>query len=107
MTLNDGIKGFQKAIDSLVVKIDDPVFCAKLKKFTDADEETKNAIRKEAATDGMDLVVSILRTDLISPELKPDQVGRIFNAYVAWNNVVENVSLLGHRSPQIPANDAP
>jgi hypothetical protein len=92
MTLNDGIKSFQKAIDGLVVKIDDPVLCAKLKRFTDADEETKNAIRAEAAADNMDLIVSILRTDMISPDLKPDQVGRIFNAYVAWNNVVENVS---------------
>lgn len=92
MTLNDGIKGFQRAIDSLTLKIDDPILCEKLKKFTDADEDIKNAVRKESEDDNMDLVVSILRTELIEPDLRPEQVGRLFNAYVAWNNVVENVS---------------
>ncbi|KAL8905751.1 MAG: hypothetical protein Q9171_006550 [Xanthocarpia ochracea] len=91
MALNDGIKAFQKSIDALVAKIDDDVFCEKLKSFTYADEPTKNNIRAEAVVDGVDLVVAILKSEDIKPELTPEQVGKAFNAYVAWNNAVENV----------------
>ncbi|KZF23775.1 PX domain-containing protein [Xylona heveae TC161] len=91
MALNDGIRSFQKAIDSIALKIDDPVLCEKLKKFCDSDEETKDIIRAEAASEDIDLLVAILRTDLLSPPLTPDQIGKVFNAYVAWNNAVENV----------------
>ncbi|KAI9885534.1 MAG: T-complex protein 1 subunit delta [Watsoniomyces obsoletus] len=91
MTLNDGIRSFQKSIDSLVVKINDPVLCSKLKHFTDADETTKNELREEAAQESTDLIVVILRSDLFKPELTPSQIERVFNAYVAWNNAVENV----------------
>ncbi|KAL8855851.1 MAG: hypothetical protein Q9178_007512 [Gyalolechia marmorata] len=91
MALNDGIKAFQKSIDALVAKIDDDVFCEKLKSFTYADEPTKNKIRAEAVADGVDLVVAILKSEDIKPELTPEQVGIAFNAYVAWNNAVENV----------------
>lgn len=92
MTLSDSIKSFQKSIESLLVKIDDPVLCGKLKHFTEADEQIKNAIRQEAAEQDMDLIVVILRSDLIKPELTAPQIQRVFNAYVAWNNVVDNVS---------------
>ncbi|KAL8768717.1 MAG: hypothetical protein Q9209_005135 [Squamulea sp. 1 TL-2023] len=91
MALNDGIRSFQKSIDALVVKVNDDVFCEKLKNFTNADEDTKNNIRSEAVVDGVDLVVAILKSDDIKPELSPEQVGKAFNAYVAWNNAVENV----------------
>ena len=92
MTLNDGIKLFQKSIDSLVTKINDPILTEKLKRFVDADEDVKNALRGEAAAEDVDLIVVILRSDRFSPELKPDQIGRVFNAWVAWNNAVDNVS---------------
>lgn len=92
MALNDGIKAFQKSIDALVVKVDDDVFCEKLKSFTNADEDTKNDVRSEAVVDGVELVVAILKSDEIKPELSPEQIGKAFNAYVAWNNAVENVS---------------
>ena len=94
MTLNDGIKTFQKSIDSLILKIDDPVLCEKIRKYSDADEETKNFIRNEAVVEDIDLIVTILRSERFSPELKPEQIGKVFNAFVAWNNVVENVSLV-------------
>lgn len=91
MALNDGIKAFQKSIDALVVKVDEDVFCEKLKSFTNADEDTKNNVRSEAVVDGVELVVAILKSDEIKPELSPEQIGKAFNAYVAWNNAVENV----------------
>lgn len=91
MALNDGIRGFQKSIDSLVAKIDDTVFCEKLKRFVNADEDTKNLVRSEAMLDGVDLIVAILKSEHINPEPTPEEVGKAFNAYVAWNNAVDNV----------------
>jgi len=91
MALHDGIKAVQKSVDSLAVKIDDPVLCAKIKNFVDAPEETKNIVRNEAVVDNVDLIVAILRSEHFTPELTPEQIGKVFNAYVAWNNAVENV----------------
>lgn len=92
-TLNDGIKAYQRSIDAVVLKIGDPVFGQKLRDFTYAPEETKNVIRNESKDDGVDLIVAILRTELIEPSLNGEQIGKIFNAYVAWNNAVENVDV--------------
>jgi hypothetical protein len=92
MALNDGIRTFQKSIDALAVKIDDTVLCNKIKNFCNAPEDTKNLIREESKSDQVDIIVAILRSDLLTPELKPNQIGKVFNAYVAWNNAVENVS---------------
>lgn len=91
LALHDGIKTFQKSIDSLVLKINDPILCEKLKSFCYADEDMKNEIRSEAVAEDIDLVVAILRSERIAPELTPEQIGKVFNAYVAWNNAVENV----------------
>ncbi|KAE9373124.1 hypothetical protein N431DRAFT_503876 [Stipitochalara longipes BDJ] len=91
LTLNDGIRSFQKSIDALHEKIGDPVFCNKIQKFTDASETVKNTVRLEASDDDIDLIVAILRTEEIEPPLNSDQIGKIFNAYVAWNSAVENV----------------
>ncbi|KEY78553.1 hypothetical protein BA78_0702 [Aspergillus fumigatus] len=104
MALNDGIKQFQKSIDSLAAKVDDPVLTGKLKEFTHADENIKNEIRTEAATEDVDLIVAILRSDLIAPELTPEQVGKVFNAYVAWNHAVDNVDLEMQEGAQWFAN---
>ncbi|KAH8694095.1 PX domain protein [Talaromyces proteolyticus] len=91
MTLNEGIKSFQKPIDSLVAKIDDPVIYDKLKSFVDADESIKTIIRDEAENEDVDIIVAILRSELLTPDMKPEQIGKIFNAYVAWINAVENI----------------
>jgi len=91
LTLHDGIRSFQRSIDALAVKIGDPVFVQKLKRFIEAEEHTKIAIREEATDEEIDIIVAILRSDLIEPPLVPDQIGRLYNAYVAFNNAVENV----------------
>ncbi|TVY24593.1 PX domain-containing protein [Lachnellula hyalina] len=91
LTLNDGIRSFQKSIDSLVLKIGEPVFSNKLKKFTDASEEVKNSIREESENESVDLIVAILRSEDIDPALNSEQIGKIYNSWVAWNNVVDNV----------------
>ncbi|KAK4154719.1 succinate flavoprotein subunit [Chaetomidium leptoderma] len=91
MTLNDGIRSFQRSIDALGEKIGDPVFVEKLKTFTDAEEQVKEAIRQEAISDDLDVMVVLLKSELVGPALEPEQMGRLYNAYVAFNNAVENV----------------
>ncbi|CAM1506551.1 Fc.00g061920.m01.CDS01 [Cosmosporella sp. VM-42] len=91
LTLNDGIKSFQRSIDALSAKIADPVFTDKLQKYTHAEEYIKIAIREEAEAEDIDLIVTILRSDLIEPSLTGEQIQRLYNAYVAFNNAVENV----------------
>lgn len=91
LTLNDGIRSFQKSINSLVTKIDEPVFCEKLKKFSDADEDIKNEIRLDSETEEVDLLIAILRSESITPALNSSQIGKIYNAWVAWNSAVDNV----------------
>ena len=91
MALNDGIKSFQRSIDGLATKINDPVLCEKLKRFCNSPEDVKNAVRAEAAADDIDLIVAILRSEHFTPELTSTQIGTVFNAYVAWINAVENI----------------
>ncbi|KAI0383860.1 PX-domain-containing protein [Hypomontagnella monticulosa] len=91
LTLNDGIRSQQKAIDALAAKIGDDVFVQKMKQFTDAEEHIKVAIREEAESEDVDIIVAILRSELFEPALTADQIGRLYNAYVAFNNAVENI----------------
>ncbi|UKZ63006.1 uncharacterized protein TrAtP1_004234 [Trichoderma atroviride] len=91
LALHDGIRSFQRSIDALDQKIDDPVFVEKIKKYTDATEDVKMEIRRQAEDEDLDIIVVILRSDLIEPELTGEQVQRLFNAYVAFNNAVENI----------------
>ncbi|KAI5465937.1 hypothetical protein BGZ63DRAFT_411381 [Mariannaea sp. PMI_226] len=91
LTLHDGIKSFQRSIDSLSAKIADPVFTDKLQRYTQSEEHIKIALREEAEAEDTDLIVVVLRSDLLEPELTGDQIQRLFNAYVAFNNAVENI----------------
>ncbi|KAL5042644.1 hypothetical protein BDW71DRAFT_200404 [Aspergillus fruticulosus] len=91
MTLHDGIKGFQRSIDAMAAKVDDPIISQKLKAFTEADEAVKNEIRFEAAEDDVDVAVAILRSEYLPFELSTEQIGKVFNSYVAWNHAVEHV----------------
>ncbi|KAI9694593.1 MAG: hypothetical protein M1822_000209 [Bathelium mastoideum] len=91
MAIGDGIRSLQKSIDSLHPKIDDPRFCEKIQAYTNAEESIKIAIREEAMADGVDLVVAIMRSEELGAELAPKETETIVNAFVAWNNAVENV----------------
>lgn len=104
MTLNEGIKDFQKGINSLVSKVDDTVLTQKLKSFVDADEAVKNIIREEAEAEDVDIIVAVLRSELIEPELTPEQIGKVFNSWVAWNHAVDNVDLEMQQGAQWFAN---
>jgi len=91
MAIADGIKNSQRTIDALIPKINEPVFCEKIKLFAEAPDGIRDAIRSDAAADDVDILVSILRSDMLEPELEPEQVGQVFNAFVAWNNAVDNI----------------
>ena len=91
MAISDGIKSAQKPIDVLREKIDDDEFCSKIRNYTNQNESVKTELRKEAADEDIDLVVAILRSDHFEPELESDQIGRVFNAFVAWRNAADNV----------------
>lgn len=92
MAIHDGINAVQKSIDTLsTTRIKDQVLCDKIKAFTNTDEEVKAIIRQEADAEQVDVLVAILRSDFFEPELSAEQIGTVFNAYVAWNNAVENV----------------
>ncbi|OQE37269.1 hypothetical protein PENCOP_c010G08218 [Penicillium coprophilum] len=93
LTLNESIKDFQRSIDSLASKVGDTVLTQKLKSFAEAEEVIKNVIREEAVSDDVDIIVAILRSELLSPDLNTEQIGKVFNGYVAWNYAVENVDL--------------
>ncbi|PNS18567.1 PX domain-containing protein [Sphaceloma murrayae] len=100
LALGDGIRSAQRSLDGLTARIDEPILCEKIKNFVEAEPEVKEAIRIEAHEEQIDLVVALLKSDQLQPELEPEDVGRVFNAYVAWNNAVENVSI-----PSTPSSD--
>tara|TARA_R110002003_G_scaffold126_15_gene11564 strand:+ start:20735 stop:21703 length:969 start_codon:yes stop_codon:yes gene_type:complete len=90
MAIHDGVNSVQKSIDTLAsTKIKDDVLCAKIKAFVQADEAVKDVIRAEAVNDNVDIVVTVLRSEFFQPELSSQQIEKVFNAYVAWNNAVE------------------
>lgn len=90
-TLHNGIRTQQKAVDSLAAKVDEQAFVQKLSAFVSAPEEIKNEIRAEAESEQVEVIVAILRSEHFQPALTPPQIQKIFNAYVAWTNAVENV----------------
>lgn len=91
LTLNDGIQSLQRNISTINQEIGESVFSEKIKKFCDADESIKTVIRRDSKDDSVDLIIAILRSELIPPRLNPSQIGKIFNAYLAWNSAVNNV----------------
>lgn len=90
MALNDGLRQFQKAIDSMTAKVGDLALCEKIKAFVDADDDLRDEIKREAEADNVDLLVAILRSEYLQPEMSGPQIEKIFNAYVAWTNALDN-----------------
>ncbi|MBE3047539.1 DUF3818 domain-containing protein, partial [Candidatus Bathyarchaeota archaeon] len=90
LTLNDGIRSVQRAVESLASRIDDKIFVDKIMAFVDSPESIKAEIRQESKEMGLDIIVGIIQSDVIEPEMLPGQTETIFNAYVAFNSAVEN-----------------
>lgn len=91
LAINDGVTSVQKSLDTLSsTKIKDDVLCAKIKAYTQSDEGVKEAIRQETENEDVDVIIVILRSEYFEPELSAAQIEKVFNAYVAWNQAVEN-----------------
>ncbi|KAI5369462.1 Putative PX-associated domain, PX domain superfamily [Septoria linicola] len=91
LAVGDGIRSLQRSIDTLTSKIDEPSLTEKIRNYTETYEEVKSNVRQEAREEQVDLLVKIFQSEEVEPALSSEQIGRIFNAYVAWNNAVENV----------------
>ena len=92
MAIHDSIRQVQKTIDVVAAKVDDPILVEKIQAYTEADEELKEEIRQEAEDQQLDLIVAVLRSEQFSRELTGDQIQKVYNAWVAFNSAVENVS---------------
>ena len=91
LALGDGIRSIQRSIDALTTKIEEPVLSEKIKEYTEASQEIKRSIRLQAQEEQTDLLVKVLQSDELEPELSEQQIGQVFNAWVAWENAVEHV----------------
>jgi hypothetical protein len=94
MAISDGVTNIQKSIDILVSKRIGPerlVFTDKIRQYAESDVKVKNELKNEAAIEEVDLLVCIMRSDHFIPQATDEQVQDVFNAYVAWNNEVENI----------------
>lgn len=91
--INDGIKSLQKAINSLNEKLGEPRLAHKIANYTAASEAEKRELHREAAEEDLEILVVLLKTERLEPDLEPAEIERVFNAYVAWNTAVGNVSL--------------
>lgn len=89
LAINDGIRTTQKSLDTLDAKIADPTFTHKIRTYVSSSEDLKDALRAEATTEGVDLLVILIRSDSLSPPVSSDQVAKIFNAYVAYTAAVD------------------
>jgi hypothetical protein len=90
LTLNDGVRTLQKSVDALVERVNEPAFAAKIKAYVEADDAVKLAVRDEARSGDMDLVLAVLVTAQLGPQLTDGQYERAFNAYAAFNVAVED-----------------
>ncbi|KAF2403991.1 hypothetical protein EJ06DRAFT_547060 [Trichodelitschia bisporula] len=92
MAIQDGITGIQKAITTLITqKIQDPTFPDKIQAYAGADEVIKQVIKQDAEDANIDIVLAILRSDLIDPVLPPEHIEAGAQAYLAWKRAVEEV----------------
>jgi len=94
MAIHDGINNIQKSVDILISqKIRDPVFSNRVKQYVQADYTVKDAIKAESAAYQEDLLLTILKSEQLEPELTNEQLETAVNAWAAWNNIVENVRI--------------
>lgn len=90
MTLGDDVKNLQKTIDALKLRLGDDILCEKLRIYLYMDEDLQVEIQDEAKADQVELIIAVLRSEIIEPPLNPNQITKVFNSYVAWNAAVEH-----------------
>jgi hypothetical protein len=92
MAISDGITNIQKSIDMLISqRIQDFNLADRIKQYTASDDKIKEELKAEADAEQIDLLICIIRSEHFEPEPVPEQIETVWNAYIAWNNAVENV----------------
>ena len=93
MAISDGIMSIQKSIDILISqKIEDSTLATKIKQYTESDADVKEELKEEAKEEQVDILVCIMRSAYFEPAATPEQIETVHKGFVAWQNVVENVS---------------
>ena len=77
--LSDDVRVITEDITAVAEKIDDPVLCQKIEQYATASFEIQEIYRKDAAEEGLDLLVVILRSPE-PPTLSRPQYQRVFKA---------------------------
>lgn len=77
--LSDDVRIITEDIVAVAEKIDDPVLCQKIEQYATASFEIQEIYRKDAAAEGLDLLVVILRSPE-PPTLSRPQYQRVFKA---------------------------
>jgi Domain of unknown function in PX-proteins (DUF3818) len=93
MAISDGVTNIQKSIDILVSKrigAERMMLAEKIRAYAEADEGIKNDLKSMAQIEDTDLLICIVKSDQLQPTLPDDQIKEVFDAYVAWNNAVDN-----------------
>ncbi|CAJ0648895.1 10664_t:CDS:2 [Entrophospora sp. SA101] len=79
-TLNNDMKIVEESIN-------DPEICEKLRNFVYASSDTQKSIKKDvSAAHSTTLIVAILKSDIISPNLSSEQLGLIEKAMIDYIN---------------------
>jgi len=81
--LNEDVRLIGEDINAVAEKVDDPIICQKIEHFASAPFEIQEIYRKDAASEGLDLLVVILRSPDM-PSLSRPQFQRVFKASRAY-----------------------
>ncbi|EIW72857.1 hypothetical protein TREMEDRAFT_20784, partial [Tremella mesenterica DSM 1558] len=84
-SLTEDIRLIAEDIQTVMDKVDDPVLCQKIQQYTDAPYDIQELFRKDAAMEGVDLLVVILRSPDM-PTLSRPQLQRAYRASRAWKS---------------------
>ncbi|KAK8865647.1 hypothetical protein IAR55_000792 [Kwoniella newhampshirensis] len=82
-SLTEDVRLLAEDIEAVQEKIDDPVLCQKIEQYANAPFEIQEYYRKDAASEGVDLLVVILRSPEV-PSLSRPQFQRVAKATRAY-----------------------
>ncbi|ODO07387.1 PX domain-containing protein [Cryptococcus wingfieldii CBS 7118] len=82
-SLTEDVRMLEEDIEVVQDKIDDPVLCQKIEQYAKAPFEVQESYRRDAASEGVELLVTILRSPEV-PSLSRPQFQRVARAVRAY-----------------------
>lgn len=82
-SLTEDVRLLQEDINTMYERIDDPIMCQKIENYVNAPYEIQEMFRTDAATEKLDLIAVILRSQEM-PSLNRSQVQRVIKANRAY-----------------------